>query len=65
MIRLARETDMARVDDDQLHSALERGRVREARIGGIVAQRIRQPLFSMSAIAPPALPVATLPTPYA
>ena len=40
-IGLAREPDMARVDDDELHSALERrdgrGRVREARIGGVVA----------------------------
>ena len=40
-IRLGRETDMAWVDDDELHSALERSdggsRVREARVGGVVA----------------------------
>ena len=42
-IGLAGEPDMARIDDDELHPALERGdgrgRVRQARVGGVVAPK--------------------------
>jgi hypothetical protein len=66
LIGLAGEADMARVDDDQTHAALEcrddGSRVGEAREAGVVAHRISTPLCAMSGMAPPP-PTPTLPTP--
>ena len=59
---------MTRIDDDQLHASLEgfddgRG-VGQARVRGIVTPQDQAPSCAeMSGMAPPALPVPTLPTP--